>query len=117
MSNNCLITSKLKQHSTINRQIVDVFYIEDYLRIARVAEARKLTDDVFKHNIDFTEILNEIHFSKDEIRLYQQKFKLTSSFSLINPVGKDSYTPNKNWGFENFQHLVKFSNNIIWIQV
>ena len=71
----------------------------------------------FKHNIDFTEILNEIHFSKDEINTYQQKFKLTSSFSLINPVGKDSYTPNKNWGFENFQHLVKFSNNINWIQV
>ena len=71
----------------------------------------------FKHNIDFTEILNEIHFSKDEIRLYQQKFKLSSSFSLINPVGKDSYTPNKNWGFKNFQHVVKFSNNINWIQV
>ena len=71
----------------------------------------------FKHNIDFTEILNEIHFSKDEINTYQQKFKLPSSFSLINPVGKDSYTPNKNWGFENFQHVVKFSNNINWIQV
>ena len=32
-------------------------------------------------------------------------------------MGKDSYTPNKNWGFENFQHVVKFSNNINWIQV
>ena len=71
----------------------------------------------FKHNIDFTAILNKIYFSKDEIKTYQQKFKLPSSFSLINPVGKDSYTPNKKWGFENFQHVVKFSNNINWIQV
>jgi len=71
----------------------------------------------FKHKIDFTEIVNEIHFSKDEINSYKQKFKLPSSFSLINPVGKSSYTPNKNWGFENFQHVVKSSNNINWIQV
>ena len=43
MSNHCLVTSKLEQPSTINRQIVDVLYIEDYLRIASVEDARKLT--------------------------------------------------------------------------
>ena len=71
----------------------------------------------FKHNIDFTEIMNEIYFSKDEINLYQKKFKLPSSFSLINPTVKVSYTPNKDLGFENFQHIVKLSKNINWIQV
>jgi len=90
----------------------------DYMRVygdnLHLVQAHSLH---FKHNIDFTEILNEIYFSNDEINTYQQKFKLPSSFSLINPEGKDSYTPNKNWGFENFQHVVKFSNNINWIQV
>ena len=53
MSNNCLVTSKLGQPSTINRQIVDVLYIEDYLCSASVVDARKLTDKVFTHNPNF----------------------------------------------------------------
>lgn len=71
----------------------------------------------FSHNIDFKEILNEIYFSKDELKIFRQQFKLPSSFSLINPLGKDTYTSNKKWGFENFQHVVKFSDKINWIQV
>ena len=53
MSNNFLITSKLELHSAINRQNFVVFYIEDYLSIASVSEARKLTDEIFTHNTDF----------------------------------------------------------------
>ena len=53
MSNHCLVTSKLEQPSTINRQIVDVLYIEDYLRIASVEDARKLTDKIFIQNANF----------------------------------------------------------------
>ena len=53
MSNNCLVSSKLEQPSTTNHQIVDVLYIEDYLRIASVVDARKLTDKVFLHNTNF----------------------------------------------------------------
>ena len=53
MSNNCLVTSKLEKPSTINRQIVNVLYIEDFQRIASVLDARKLTDKVFIHNANF----------------------------------------------------------------
>jgi hypothetical protein len=53
LSNNCLVTSKLGQPSTINRQIVDVLYIEEYLCSASVVDARKLTDKVFTHNPNF----------------------------------------------------------------
>ena len=53
MSNNCLVASKLEQPSTINHQIFDVLYIEDYLRVASVVDARKLTDKVFLHNTNF----------------------------------------------------------------
>jgi len=53
LSNNCLVSSKLEQPSTTNHQIVDVLYIEDYLRIASVVDARKLTDKVFLHNTNF----------------------------------------------------------------
>jgi ADP-heptose:LPS heptosyltransferase len=71
----------------------------------------------FQHNINFTEIINEIYFSEDEIKIYKRKFKLPINYSLISPLGKSSYTPNKNWGFENFQNVVKYSDNIRWIQV
>jgi len=97
-----------------NNKLSYVDYMRVYGNNLHLVQAHAMH---FKHNIDFTEIMNEIYFSKDEINTYQQKFKLPSSFSLINPVGKDSYTPNKNWGFKNFQHVVKFSNNINWIQV
>jgi ADP-heptose:LPS heptosyltransferase len=71
----------------------------------------------FFHKIKQDKFKNEIFFSKDEIEQYRLKFKLLSRFSLINPVGKDSYTPNKNWGFDNFQQIVDSSDNINWIQV
>lgn len=71
----------------------------------------------FKHSINFNEIENEIYFSENEIKSYKNQFKLPLNFSLINPLGKSSYTPNKNWGFENFQNLVNLSDNINWIQV
>ena len=106
--------SQLENFLFKNNKLSYVDYMRVYGNNLHLVQAHSMH---FKHNIDFTETLNEIHFSKDEIRLYQQKFKLSSSFSLINPVGKDSYTPNKNWGFKNFQHVVKFSNNINWIQV
>ena len=53
MSNNCLVTSKLEKPSTINRQIANVLYIEDYQSIASVLDARKLTNKVFIHNANF----------------------------------------------------------------
>ena len=53
MSNNCLVTSKLEKSSTINHQIADVLYIEDYQHIASVLDARELTDKVFIHNANF----------------------------------------------------------------
>jgi len=71
----------------------------------------------FFHKIKQDKFKNEIFFSKDEIEQYRLKFKLLSRFSLINPVGKDSYTPNKNWRFDNFQQIVSSSDNINWIQV
>ena len=53
MSNYCLVTSTLEQTSTINRKIVEVLYIEDYLRVSSVGDARKLTDEIFNQNANF----------------------------------------------------------------
>ncbi len=91
---------------------------EDYMRQTKSSiHLIEAHSQHFFHKIKKDNFKNEIFFSKDEVEQYRSKFKLLSRFSLINPVGKDSYTPNKNWGFDNFQQIVDSSDNINWIQV
>ena len=56
----------------------------------------------FKHSIDFKEILNEIYFSESEIKEYKKKFNLPNKYSVIQPNAKTTYTPNKQWGIDNY---------------
>jgi len=71
----------------------------------------------FKHNIDFTEILNEIYLSKSEIKEYRNKLDLPEVYSVVQPNSKLSYTPNKQWKINNFQYVINKRQNIRWVQV
>jgi hypothetical protein len=97
-----------------NNELSYVDYMRVYGNHLHLVQAHAIH---FKHNIDFTEILNEIYFSKNEIKSFKKKFQLPKNFSLIHPLGKSTFTPNKKWGFENFQDVIKLSENINWIQV
>ena len=52
MSQTCIISSKSEKLKFDNSK-EKVLYIEDYVEISSVAEARKLTDRIFSHNADF----------------------------------------------------------------
>ncbi|WPE17705.1 hypothetical protein [Candidatus Thioglobus autotrophicus] len=52
MSQTCIIASKSEKLKFDNSKD-KVLYIEDYVEISSVAEARKLTDRIFSHNADF----------------------------------------------------------------
>ena len=52
MSQTCIISSKSEKLKFDNSKD-KVLYIEDYVEISSVAEARKLTDRIFSHNADF----------------------------------------------------------------
>jgi hypothetical protein len=52
LSQTCIIASKLEKLKFDNSK-EKVLYIEDYVEISSVAEARKLTDKIFSHNTDF----------------------------------------------------------------
>ena len=52
MSQTCIIASKLEKLKFDNSK-EKVLYIEDYVEISSVAEARKLTDKIYSHNADF----------------------------------------------------------------
>ncbi|MDC0599163.1 hypothetical protein OAO97_00985 [Candidatus Pseudothioglobus singularis] len=71
----------------------------------------------FHNELDYSEIVNEIYFSEIELKEYTKKFNLPNSFAVVNPNGKTSYTPNKQWGFNNYQEVIKKCQDIHWIQV
>ena len=53
MSQACIIISKSERLNFDNSRETKVLYIEDYIQFASVSDARKLTDKIFSHNLDF----------------------------------------------------------------
>ena len=68
--------------------------------------------------LDFSDFKNEIILSTNEKNEFKNKFKNldVNKYAIINPHSKSQFTPNKGWGFENFQKLVDISN-YTWCQV
>ena len=47
----------------------------------------------------------------------KKKFEfLPKNFAIIQPIGKTTYTPNKEWGFDKFQNVVEKTKEINWVQ-
>lgn len=44
------------------------------------------------------------------------KKSLPKNFAIIQPIGKTTYTPNKEWGFDKFQNVVEKTKEINWVQ-
>ena len=53
MSINCLVISKNENSSGYSQKFTHTLYIEDYLKVVNVADARKLVDKIFLENKDF----------------------------------------------------------------
>lgn len=94
------------------------FLFEEYMRTngrnLHLVQAHSMH---FKISLDFSEIMNEIYFTDSEIAVYEEKFKLPKSYSVIQPNSKLSYTPNKQWEISNFQLVIDNQKNIKWVQV
>ena len=98
----------------INPNIRYEEYMRDVKSPLHLVEANSLH---FKINLNFDFIANEIYFSQKEIIAFTEKFKLPSSYSVIQPNSKTSYTPNKQWGYHNYQKVITKLNAINWVQV
>ena len=97
-----------------NNELSYTEYMRAYGNNLHLVQAHSLH---FKHNIDFTEILNEIYFSKSEINEYKNKFDLPEVYSVVQPNSKLTYTPNKQWKIDNFQYVINKRQNVRWVQV
>ncbi len=92
--------------------------LEQYMRKTKakisLIEAHSL---YFQKKLGLKNSSPKIYFSNAELQRFAEKFnKLPSNFSIIQPIGKTTYTPNKEWGFNNFQKVVDSNKNILWIQ-
>ena len=92
--------------------------LEKYMRESKakisLIEAHSLH---FKIKLDLKNAKPKIYFSEDEIKIYEKKFEfLPKNFAIIQPIGKTTYTPNKEWGFDKFQNVVEKTKEINWVQ-
>ncbi len=58
-----------------------------------------------------------MYFSELEIEEYKNKFNIQNKYIIIQPNGKIAYTPNKQWGIDNYKKITNEYKNIQWIQV
>lgn len=67
---------------------------------------------------DFSDVRGRLAFSPGEERKFAAKHAaLDADFAIVVPVGKTSYTPNKEWGFDNWRRLAELLPEIRWVQL
>ena len=93
--------------------------LEDFMRESKakisLIKAHSLH---FKIKLDLKDAKPQIFFTEREIKEFNKKFEFLKDFAIIQPVGKTTYTPNKEWGFEKYQEVVnKTKDKINWVQV
>lgn len=90
-------------------------YMRDTKSKISLIEAHSLH---FKVKLNLKDTKPDIYFTDEEIKEYNIKFCNLENFAIIQPTGKITYTPNKEWGFEKYQEVVnKTKDNIKWVQV
>jgi len=92
--------------------------LEEYMRNTKakisLIEAHSLH---FKKKLELKTASPKIYFSDVELKRLSEKYiNLPLNFSIVQPIGKTTYTPNKEWRFNNFQKVVDSNTNISWIQ-
>jgi hypothetical protein len=70
----------------------------------------------FKFRLLYTGFTNEIILTDEECVFYRKKYNLPPRFAIVQPVGKTSFTPNKEWGFNKFQKVISSLKGVRWIQ-
>jgi ADP-heptose:LPS heptosyltransferase len=108
-----IINSHLIKEFIYDTKNEKVFNLKNYPNI-HIAEYHSLGLGL---NLQFNNFKNEIFFSKKELKLFNENLNLPKKFALIQSQGKTSFTPNREWGPENFQRVVDNTPQIKWIQI
>lgn len=66
---------------------------------------------------DFSDVRGHIRFFPAEVKAWTAKYKELGDFAVVVPVGKTSYTPNKEWGFDHYAAVVTAMPEVKWVQL
>ena len=71
----------------------------------------------FNLKLDYSNLKNEICFSKYELLQFGKKFQLPQNFALIQSVTKKTYTSVKDWKVSGMQKIVDSFQEVNWFQI
>jgi ADP-heptose:LPS heptosyltransferase len=90
-----------------------IFALSKYQNI-HIAQYQSIN---FNLDLNFENLKNEFFLSSEENKVFSEKFKLPDNYALIQSGGKISFTPNREWGAQNFQKIIDNLNHINWVQI
>jgi ADP-heptose:LPS heptosyltransferase len=94
--------------------------LEAYMRETRAKKhLTELHSSHFKIRLHYKNIKNQLFFSEQESIAFGHTFAdlLPERYALIQPQGKTTYTPNKEWGLSNYQAVVDALPDVHWVQI
>lgn len=117
----CSILKCLSGSNVANFSFTNIKYptIDVYMKSTNLnLSLWELHTQHWKKSINKNAYKNIFYYSEEERLSALKKFTLQSKkYSLINPISKTNYTPNKGWEFEKFQGVVKSQLDTTWVQV
>lgn len=66
---------------------------------------------------DFSDVRGLIRFSQEERKTFAEKYAGLGDYAIVVPSGKTSYTPNKEWGAENYAAVVASMPEVKWVRL
>lgn len=92
--------------------------LEEYMRESKAGmHLAEVNSKHFKMPLRLDDIRTEIHLTREEIVRWENSFDLPKRYALIHSEGKKTYTPNKDWGSDNFQKIVSRMPEVCWVQI
>jgi ADP-heptose:LPS heptosyltransferase len=66
---------------------------------------------------DFSDVRGHFRAYSAERKTFEAKYAELGDFAIVVPAGKTSYTPNKEWGFDNYAKVVAATPGVKWVQL
>ena len=92
--------------------------VNELLRLRKTAPLVIINTRHFQQQPRWTDLRPELYFSPSEMsRFHKQWAHLPRPYALVQSEGKTSFTPNKEWGADKFQHTISLIPQIQWVQI
>ena len=96
----------------------DYMTLEEYMRETKARmHLAEVNSKHFRIPLRLNDVRTEIYLTREEIARWDDSFNLPKRYALIHSEGKRTYTPNKDWGSDNFQSLVDKMPEVSWVQI